>query len=141
MNENIPDSPDSMQPPSERKVPDLAALDPTADPERFDAVVGRIMEAARPELARRRQTADPLISVSIWWRPAVRAAAAVVLVSAGLLVGFDHRSTRTGEPRGERTMRAELAAALGVPDPLSGWMDRGEVPDPGELVLTLESGR
>ena len=141
MNEDLPRRTDARRPPSKEEAPDLAALDPTADPDRFDVIVGRIMEAARPELARRRETADPLVSVSIWWRPAVRAAAAVVLVSAGLLVGFDHRAEGTAEPRGERTIRAELAAALGVPDALSGWMDRAEVPDPGELVLRLESGR
>lgn len=141
MNENTTDRPDSRQPPSEREAPELAALDPTADPDRFDVLVGRIMEAARPELARRRQAADPLVYASAWWRPALRAAAVIVFVSVGLLVGFDHRSGESAEPRGERTLQAELAAALGVPDALAGWTGGGEVPDPGELVLTLERGR
>lgn len=141
MSEEIPGRPESRQPLPQEEAPDLAALDPAADADRFDAVVSRIMEAAQPELARRRETADPLVSVSMWWRPAVRAAAAVVLVSAGLLAGFDHRSAARAEPRGERTIQAELAAALGVPDALSGWMGRGEVPAPDELVITLESER
>ena len=141
MNEHTPGRPDARQPPSEGGVPDLAALDPTADPDRFDGIVSRIMEAARPELARRRELAAPLVYVSAWWRPALRAAAVIILVSAGLLVGFEHRAAGTAEVRGERTLRAELAAALGVPDALSGWVGGGEVPDPGELVLTLERER
>lgn len=141
MNENIPGRFDSRQPPPESEIPELAPLDPTADPDRFDVVVGRIMETAEPELARRRETADPLVSVSSWWRPVVRMAATIVLVSTGLLLGFDHRTAEIAQPRAERTIQTELATALGVPDALSDWMDRGGMPDPGELVLTLHGER
>lgn len=141
MNGNTPGRTDPRQPPLESKIPELAALDPTADPDRFDPVVGRIMEAVEPELARRREAADPLVSVSSWWRPVVPVAATIVLVSAGLLLSFDHRSGERGDPGEERTIQTELATALGVPDAISGWIDDGELPDPGEVVLTLDAER
>lgn len=141
MNEKTFGRSGSREPPPESEVPELSVLDPTADPDRFEAAVGRIMEAVEPELARRREAADPLVYVSSWWRPVVRLAATIALVSAGLLAGFDHRSDETAEPGGERTIRTELATALSVPDALSGWMEGGEWPDPGQLVLTLDGDR
>lgn len=141
MTEERKDRSEPGRPPHEPPIPELSALDPTAEADRFDDIVARITEDAGRELTRRRRTVDPLVSVAAWWRPGLRAAAAVILVSAGLLVALDGRSRDGGTAEEIAASQEEFASALGVPDALSGWVGRAEMPDPGDLVLTMGEER
>ena len=103
------------------------ALDPLAHPERWERLVDAIVEAGEPHLAARREEADVASVVVGWARPALSAAAAVLVLLAAT-AGV----TRTGgdaEPT--------LAAAL-VPDAYAAWLVAGYDPTVTELVSALE---
>lgn len=123
----------------EPPVSELSVLDPTAEADRFDDTVAGIMDAARPELARRERREDPLVSVAAWWPAVLRAASIVAVVSTGVLLGVDGGTGSDPAGGGAAASPDQLAAALGVPDALSRWVGRDELPEPGALILTVEA--
>lgn len=113
---------------------DLSALDPTRDRIGYERLVRRILEAAAPELARRRATANPLVQLAAWARPALAAAAVIALVALGTLAVTTRYET-VQDPAGS------IADALGVPAPAADWLTEGRAPTTGDLVLAVEGPR
>lgn len=112
---------------------DLAPLDPAGDPARWERMVGGIMAAAEPELARRAKLPQPgmLLLLSDWVRPTVSAAALVAAAAAAFLVTSGPVQTSTAVTGG-------LADALGYPEPVVAWMESGEPPSVEALMVALE---
>jgi hypothetical protein len=106
---------------------DLAALDPLADPRRFERVMGRVLDAAADELARRRAELG-LGGLIVAWRRLILAAFGLV-AAASILALFlaNEPPTRAGET-------ATVEEALGVPRTWSGWVRGDARPTPGELL-------
>jgi hypothetical protein len=112
---------------------DLAPLDPSRDAERWERMVGGIVAAAGPELARRRQLPAPgmLLLLSDWMRPTVSAAALMAAAAAAFLV--------TGSPvQSGSAAGGGIADALGYPEPVAAWLESGETPSVEALVAALE---
>ena len=63
---------------------DLAPLDPSRDPARWERMVAGVMAAAGPELARRASLPQPgmLLLLADWMRPTVSAAALLAAAAA-----------------------------------------------------------
>lgn len=104
---------------------DLKALDPTADRARFDQLIGRLVAAAEPVLARRKRLTA--VDVVVAWRVPILAAAAVLL-----MVGVVLNRIPESEPGFERV---DVAQAIGIPDQVAGWLDTP--PTPVDLLTTL----
>ena len=111
---------------------DLAPLDPERDSERWERMVGSIMAAAGPELARRAQQPAPgmLLLLSDWMRPTVSTAALLAAAAAAFLL--------TGQPDATRSTSPGLADALGYPDAVATWVEGGQTPSVEALVVALE---
>jgi len=108
---------------------DLTALDPTADPRRWEsfveatlARVGRVLEA------RRESENDALWLIARWRRPLLAAAAVVlaVLVPTEFLLE-------------DRESRAEVARRLATVS--VNWVERDEGPTGAEILRTIAEGR
>ena len=118
---------------------DLSSLDPTTGLDRttgsehFDSAVASIMEDARFELARRAATARRM--TRLWGRIVWPAAAAIALVSLGML--------RTGETAIAATVDEEMALAVGVPEALAPWVEGTDAPALAEILVgwNEEDGR
>lgn len=110
---------------------DFSGLDPTADRERFDAIVASISEAAAPTLAARRARASVIGQVAGWRRPLLAAAAIAGIVAAATLA-----SVETPAPESEAEIG--VAEAIGVPQQLAYWVRSDQSPDPVELLVVLE---
>ena len=110
---------------------DLSALDPTRDQIGYERLVRRILDAAAPELARRRAAATPLVQLAAWARPALAAAAVIAAVALGTIVVADRYI-------GATDAAASIADALGVPAPAADWLAEGRAPTTGDLVLAVE---
>ena len=108
-------------------------LDPAQEPQRWEELISAIVTAARPELARRRATADVPGVLRQWARPALATAATVALLmtAAGLLGGAGSTAEATEAP---------LASAV-VPESYAAWLVAGYEPTVTELVLALEEVR
>ncbi len=112
---------------------DLAPLDPARDPARWERMVGSVMTAAGPELARRASLPQPgmLLLLSDWMRPAVSAAALLAAAAAAFLV--------TSGPAGTPAVGGGgLADALGYPEAVVTWMETGQTPSVEALMVALE---
>lgn len=112
---------------------DLAPLDPSRDPARWERMVAGVMAAAGPELARRASQPQPgmLLLLADWMRPTVSAAALLAAAAAAFLV--------TGGPvRTSTASGAGLADALGYPTAVAEWVDGGQAPSLEALVTDLE---
>ncbi|HUH12211.1 MAG TPA: hypothetical protein VMK65_03845 [Longimicrobiales bacterium] len=112
---------------------DLSALDPAADLAAYEALVARITAAAAPELGRRAGgLAGPVISLAAWLRPALAAAAALALVSAGTLLLVD-------DPiRTDFAQAPSAAPELGLPSPIGEWLSDDAPPSVMEVMVALE---
>lgn len=100
---------------------DLSALD---DPDRFDRLVGRIRQAATPELLRRQA------KMSIWgafaqWRRAILVASSGLAIVSIVVLALIRPTTST-----EYT----LAESLGIPQSWAASIERGENPGPGDIL-------
>ena len=111
---------------------DLAPLDPSRDPARWERMVAGVMAAAGPELARRASQPQPgmLLLLADWMRPTVSAAALLAAAAAAFLV--------TGGPVQTSTASGGLADALGYPTAVADWVDDGQTPSVEALVVALE---
>jgi hypothetical protein len=109
---------------------DTRALDPVRDPARWEQLVGAIVTSARPELVRRRRSANLPDLVLQWARPALATAATVaLLVSAAAVL----------RPGGVQTevATASVAGAV-VPERYAAWLVAGYEPTVAELMVALE---
>ena len=106
----------------------LGPLRPDATPGRLNRRIGTLIDAAGPELTRRRARRDVLSQIAEWRRPTLLAAIILVAISVGLVLR-DRRARPTRE-----AVTTSLAATVGVPDPLAGWAE-GESPEMMSLVL------
>lgn len=105
------------------------SLDPARDSERWESLVRGIVQAAGPELGRRRQQAGVMPTLLSWARPALSAAATIALLfSLGVAVNAA-RPAPAAVPR--------LADAL-VPDEVARWLVDGYQPTVAEVVVALE---
>lgn len=100
-------------------------LNPASDPDRWDALVGRIMRASAPELARRR---SPVARLWGWAAPVVAAAATVAALAIGALA--------SAGPRGSE-LPPTLADAV-LPSEVVTWLDSGEAPTIEDLFADLD---
>ncbi len=99
--------------------------------ERRERLVTSIMEAALPELARRRQVAGPWAVLDRWTRELVAAAAIVAALAATAL-------SRVGvgvEPAEAQVLT--VADAL-VPEAVAHWLESGDGPVVGDLIIEFE---
>ena len=113
---------------------DLAPLDPSGDPERWERMVGSITRAAAPELARRSRSVSPALllqqQLSDWMRP-IFSTAGVLAAAAGVLLLM-------GRPGADLTADAGVSAALGYPDPIAAWVEAEYTPSVEELLVAFE---
>ncbi len=109
---------------------DLSLLDPAADPERWERLVGAVLRRATPELERR-AAAGPLTWVARWAMPALPLAAALAgLALAGLTVAERVDAT---EP-----VMAPIVRALGPPNPPYSWLAEARSPEASDLILAMQ---
>ncbi len=109
---------------------ELAAIE--LAPERQAALAAAIAARSAPVLARYRGARSPVAVLAAWLRPALAAAAVIVLVALAALLG--------SRPR-EATAVPSTAEALGFPGPVVAWAEAGRTPSLEELVTTLEVSR
>lgn len=112
---------------------DLSPLDVTGDQLAYERLVRRVMDAARPELARRARATTPLALLSGWARPTLAAAAIIAALALGAILATD-RTAAPAEP-------GSMADALGVPAPAAEWLAEGRQPTEADLVLAMERRR
>ena len=105
---------------SEMRTP--KGLDPAVDPDRWDALVGRIMQSAEGELSRRRSA---FTRVRSWAGPIVTAAASVAALAAGALLSG-----------GAEPAMPTLAEAV-LPSEVVTLLDSGEAPTVEDLFADL----
>jgi hypothetical protein len=109
---------------------DLAPLDPSRDPDRWEAMISGITAAAAPELSRRARLPAPgmMMLLADWVRPTLSAAALMAAVAgAFLLTGTES----TADPE-------SLAAQFGYSTSVASWVDAESAPSVEEMVLGLE---
>ena len=105
---------------------DLSSFD--LAPERRAALIAAIRTRGEPILARYAQR-SPLVVLADWLRPALAAAALVVLIALGALIAT----------RGEDTSSSpSTSEALGFPGPVVAWAESGRAPSLEELVISFE---
>ncbi len=107
---------------------DLSELDPTADAERFERIVGVIAERAAPELRRRQESYEGFGGVMRWSRPVLAAAAVIILVSVTALARKDSGLANAAE--------YGIAEAVGIPTALAELASL-EAPSPEDLLAAL----
>lgn len=105
---------------------DLSALGLTTG--RHEALAARIVERGAPILARHRAARGPLSVLAAWMRPALAAAAVVMIAALGALLG--------NRPR-EAAAVPTTTEALGFPAPVVAWAEAGRAPSLEELVVTM----
>ncbi len=109
---------------------DFSALDPTRDLDRFDKLVGSIMEQAAEELETRSSSNNPLMQLVNWRRPMLAAAAVIAMVSVGVLWQVE-----SPEVEEETT---GIAEAIGVPDLLAQGIRNNDMPTTAELFEAFQ---
>lgn len=112
---------------------DFGPIDPRQDPERFERIVGSIMERAASELSARRAGRGVLEAISLWWKPTLAAAALAGLLYLGVAAGL--------RPEEEVGGQVGIAEAIGMPTTVADWVRSDEPPTTEELLLTLEVAR
>lgn len=116
----------------ERERLNLSALDPAADSERWELLVGTITRRAMPELARRAAARSPLVLLAGWARPMLAAAAVLAAISLGVL----GTAVETEVPGG--SYASGLIEELEVPAPLATWLTEERGPTVEDLILALD---
>jgi hypothetical protein len=103
---------------------DLSALDPLADADRFELILGRLRRAAAPAM-RSRQAALGVWGFLCRWRRPIYATAGL-LAASSLLVLAKVPPAATTDPT--------LAEIVGVPGSLAPWTRSAELPPPASLL-------
>jgi len=112
---------------------DLSALDPTADGERYEAMVSRIMERAAPELRRRAARESLFGALADWAWPALSAAAVLALLSGAALA-----LTRQQVSADDNIVT--VLDAMELAEPVSRWIVEERTPTTSDLIFALEGG-
>ncbi|HJR52252.1 MAG TPA: hypothetical protein VJ982_00915 [Gemmatimonadota bacterium] len=111
--------------------PTWAPLDPSRDPERWEAMVRGIVERAAPILAGYAER-GPAELLATWLRPTLAAAAVVSALALGALLAGSR------EPETGATATIGLGDALSYPAPVTTWVSTGQTPTIEELVVAME---
>jgi hypothetical protein len=111
---------------------DLSPLDPAADPDRWERLIGAITKAAAPELARRAATRSVIAVIGHWLRPAL-AAGIVLAVAAAATLSLLEREVEV-----RPALTAGLEEALELGEPVSLWLSENRAPTTSDLLLALE---
>lgn len=112
---------------------DLSPLDPAADELEWRRRVAAVVRAAGPELARRSRRVSPVAAVSEWARPAMAAAAALVLLATAALTMIEREQAPV-------VVTAGVTEALELPAPAMAWLAEGRPPSVADLVTEIEDG-
>ena len=99
----------------------------------WEALVDRILEAAGPELARRRAGHTLSGQVGEWTRP-------LLPLAALLIVAFGSLWAWVGTAEADPASDDPLLAGVLMPDPLVFWVEAGAGLTLDEIVLVLERG-
>lgn len=103
-------------------------LDPASNPDRWEAMVARIMQRAQPILeARRQQTLEG--TLSRWRRPVMLGSAGLAAAAAAVLLLL---------PGGGAGDDEVSFAEVMMPWTVAAWMEGSYAPTAGELVLAIE---
>jgi hypothetical protein len=123
----------------EDELRDLAPLDPSANEARWARMVAGISAAAAPELGRRAALPEPglLVLLAGYVRPAVSAAALLAAAASAVLIASGGPAAAVDA---ERPSQAQVAAGLGYPAPVAGWLDPRETPSTGEMLAAMQGG-
>jgi hypothetical protein len=117
---------------------DLSPLDPMGDEEEFERIVGAITQAAAIMLVARRARYGPVAQVARLWRPTLAAAAALAALAVATLASGAGESDGADAVAATSGVRSEMAAAVGVPTPLAGWIHSDTTPTAAELIVALQ---
>lgn len=111
---------------------DLSALAHDSDPAAHDRAIGAILREVEAELARRRVAGTAIGQVARWWRPILPLAAVLTLAAAGVLTQVTPAETST-----DSTTPA-FSQWLGVPTPVSSWLETDLSPSPAQVFKAFE---
>jgi hypothetical protein len=109
---------------------DFSAVDPAADPERWERLVGGVLLRAAPELERRAAT-GPLIWVARWAMPTLPLAAAVAALALAGLASAEHADATL-------PLTAPVVQALGPPEPPYSWLAEARSPAASDLIRAIQ---
>lgn len=109
---------------------DLSVIDPLSDAHE-ERLVRAITRRAGPELMRRAAQNSPIALVASWARPALAAAAVMVVLSSSVL-----RMTR--DARFAQTPDYGIVEALHLPAPVADWIVEDRTPTVRDLILVIE---
>lgn len=108
--------------------PVVFELDPEMHPDRWESMMARIMDRARPILdARRQQTLDG--TLSRWRRPVMLGSAGLAAAAAAVLLLL---------PGGDAVADEVSFAEVMMPWSVAAWIEGSYAPTAGELVLAVE---
>jgi hypothetical protein len=110
---------------------DFSELNPTADSQRFEHAVRRITDAAAPILDARRLRGSIWWQLTAWRRPVFAVGIATALLMLGVMQ-FG-ATAEVSEAAGD-----DLAFALGVPEPLTGWVVNDTIPATAQVLFPGE---
>ncbi len=111
-------------------IPELALLRSTDDSARWSALAARIVRAAAPELARRRQPG--LVPAMVGWARPILVAAAVLLVAGALALRATPGVASTG------STVPTVVELLEVEEPAASWLVENRGPATGDLVPVID---
>ena len=114
-------------------------LDPMRDPDRWEALVNRIQDAAEPMLSERREQASVALVLERWNRPVLSVAGALMAACMAWL--FVHQGDLSTLLDDEATgaVSDPVAAAM-VPEVFADWLEGTSTPTLYEVVEALEEG-
>ncbi|MDE2805270.1 MAG: hypothetical protein OXN18_09025 [Gemmatimonadota bacterium] len=108
--------------------PAPAGLDPETDPNRWEALVARIMAEARPLLDARRRQPTLAGTLAGWRRPVIAAASGLAAAAVATLMLLP------GDGGAEEVAMAEVM----VPWSVAAWIEGSYAPTVEELVEAVE---
>jgi hypothetical protein len=114
---------------------DLSPLGHDRDPAAYERAIEAILIRTQPELARRRAMTTPIGQVAQWWRPMLALAATLIVVAVGVLTQVAPAATTTeGSTPG-------FGQWLGIPTPVSGWLETNQSPSPAQVFAAFQEDR
>jgi hypothetical protein len=108
---------------------DLSALDPAADPARFERLLSAVAADAVQARAARGPVPPTLLDLVSWTRPLLAVAATIAVVAGAALVSL-RRSGAAPE---------SLAESVGIPRAVAEWAAQGEHPPAAALIAAFAS--
>ncbi len=111
---------------------DFSPLDPLGDPAREERVVSAVM--ARISVSPRTHAEGVWQSIAAFMRPAL-AAAAVIVVASGSALVYAQRAESAP------TSVADVTESVGLSPPIAAWVAGGVAPSAGDLVVLARGYR